>query len=254
MDNPDLSNLLPYVIVTSPQGQEQKIQLTEIVYKIGRLPGVNDIPLLDEDGVVSRIHHCILQREPEGWWLIDNSTNGTTVEREGHSVNVAAQPERKLLVTSEDKIRIHTWQLQFFDPARTKPIQSKPFKPAVVTPDASTQRWIFSLNEQILYRVDGEQRTRVDIRDKVRLCLDYMVRKNQTAGCESICKKQELIDAVWPPSENNGTYGDDSLHGLIREIRKILREKEDNRKWVDTVKNQGYVLRIDYEGNGPHSS
>jgi pSer/pThr/pTyr-binding forkhead associated (FHA) protein len=144
MDNPDLSNLLPYVIITSPNGQDQQVQLSETEYTIGRLPGVNKIHLFDEEGVISRIHHCVLERRPEGWWLTDKSTNGTMVEREGQSVQLADQPGRTLLITSEDVIRIHTWQIRFIDPAKTKPATLQLTKAARAMGGLSGHQWVFN--------------------------------------------------------------------------------------------------------------
>jgi DNA-binding winged helix-turn-helix (wHTH) protein len=248
MENTALSNLLPYLAILSPLGEMQMVQLTRPSYTFGRLPGVNDICLLDEDGVVSRIHHCLLERKPEGWWITDNSTNGTVLEREGQSAMLVLQPERKLLLASEDKIRIHTWQIQFVDPNKTKPAKLHFSNVASVGTVSEGCQWLFNLNEQILYRVAAGQRERVQIRDKVRVCLNYMICKNQQEGQQTLCTKQELIDAVWPPEENHGTYGDESLYGLIRDIRQVLEQTKTSHQWLETVKNLGYVLRIEGEG------
>jgi DNA-binding winged helix-turn-helix (wHTH) protein len=226
----------------------QMVQLTKSSYTIGRLPAVNDICLLDEDGVVSRIHHCLLERKPEGWWITDNSTNGTVLEREGQSAVLAVQPERRLLLASEDRIHIHTWNIQFVDPNRTRPAKLQISKVASAKSALASCQWLFNINEQILYRVALGRRERVQIRDKVRVCLNYMVGKNEQEGQPTLCVKQELIDAVWPPAENNGTYGDESLYGLIRDIRQVLEQTKESYQWLETVKNLGYILRIESEG------
>jgi DNA-binding winged helix-turn-helix (wHTH) protein len=248
MDNPDLSNLLPYLAILSPLGEMQMVQLTKSTYTIGRLPMVNDICLLDEEGVVSRIHHCLLERKPEGWWITDNSTNGTLLEREGQSAMLAVQPERRLLLASEDRICIHTWQIQFVDPNKTKPAKLHLSSVARGGSQSDDDQWLFNVNEQILYRVAAGQRQRVQIRNKVRVCLNYMVSKNEREGSPTLCAKQELIDAVWPPAENNGTYGDESLYGLIRDMRQVLEQTRSSYQWLETVKNLGYILRIEVEG------
>jgi DNA-binding winged helix-turn-helix (wHTH) protein len=248
MENPALSNLLPYLAILSPLGEMQVVQLIKSTYTIGRLPGVNDICLLDEEGIVSRVHHCLLERKPEGWWITDNSTNGTTLEREGQLAMLAVQPERRLLLASEDRIRIHTWQIQFVDPNKTRPAKPLISSVVVVEHQLGGCPWLFNVNEQILYRVASGRRERVQIRDKVRVCLNYMVGKNEREGQPTLCGKQELIDAVWPPAENNGTYGDDSLYGLIRDMRQVLEQTKTSCQWLETVKNLGYILRIEVEG------
>jgi DNA-binding winged helix-turn-helix (wHTH) protein len=105
-----------------------------------------------------------------------------------------------------------------------------------------------NVNEQILYLLAAGQRERIQIRDKVRVCLNYMVGKNQQEGQQTLCTKQELIDAIWSPAENHGTYGDESLYGLIRDIRQVLEQTKTSHQWLETVKNLGYVLRIESEG------
>jgi DNA-binding winged helix-turn-helix (wHTH) protein len=246
MDNPDLSNLLPYVTVTAPDRQVQRVQLSEATYTIGRLPGMNSICLLDEEGVISRIHHCVLERKPEGWWLTDKSTNGTTVKREGQSVQLADQPGRKLLIASEDIIRIHTWQIEFVDPAKTRPAKLQLMRAASAVGGRSGHQWVFNINEQKLYKVVAGMRQEMSLRPLVRVCLNYMVNKNREMKQPTLCGREELIGVVWKEGEAGH---DEGLNGLARDIRKTLGQTKESFQWLETVTGAGYILRIDHEGS-----
>ncbi len=102
-----MNDLLPYLKLESPDGQSQRLTLTETRYTIGRLPDLNDIPLLEDEGIITRLHHCILERGAEGWSVTDKSTNGTILEREGQAFQLAERDGRKALMNSEDVIVIH---------------------------------------------------------------------------------------------------------------------------------------------------
>lgn len=246
MDNPDLSNLLPYVTLTAPNGQVEQIRLSETQYTIGRLPGVNSIYLLDEEGVISRIHHCVLERKPEGWWLTDKSTNGTTVEREGQVAQLADQPGRTLLIASEDIIRVHNWQLKFTDPAKTRPATLQVPRTVSAIGNTSIQQWVFNLNEQKLYKMVAGIQQEVSLRPLVRVCLNYMVNKNREMGQPTLCGREELIGAVWKEGEAGH---DEGLNGLARDIRRTLGQTKESFQWLETVTGAGYILRIEYEGS-----
>jgi hypothetical protein len=77
------------------------------------LPDCNDIPLLEDEGIITRVHHCILERGAEGWSVTDKSTNGTILEREGQAFQLTERDGRKALMNSEDVIVIRHWRLTF---------------------------------------------------------------------------------------------------------------------------------------------
>ncbi len=108
-----MNDLLPYLKLESPDGQSQRLILTETRYTIGRLPDCNDIPLLEDEGIITRVHHCILERGAEGWSVTDKSTNGTILEREGQAFQLTERDGRKALMNSEDVIVIRHWRLTF---------------------------------------------------------------------------------------------------------------------------------------------
>src|SRR5262249_28122627 len=71
----------PFIEVLGPDGQQFHLELTKDRVTIGRLEQYNDIALLpDPQQLISRKGHCALERDEDGWWVIDNgSVNRTFV-------------------------------------------------------------------------------------------------------------------------------------------------------------------------------
>jgi DNA-binding response OmpR family regulator len=73
-----------------------------------------------------------------------------------------------------------------------------------------------------------------------------MVNKNREMGQPTLCRREELIGAVWKQGEAGH---DEGLSGLARDIRKTLGQTQASFQWLETVTGAGYILRIEHEGS-----
>ena len=240
-----MDDLLPYLSIQSPDGQSQRLILTETRYTIGRLPDCNDIALPENEGIITRVHHCILEREAEGWSVTDKSTNGTILEREGQAFPLAEQNGRKALMNSEDVIVIHHWRLTFVDPSRTKPIATPGQGSSLVVSTAAKSSWLFKVSQETLFKVENGTREPIHVRPQVRKMVKHLVGRNlANEQVPVLCTREELIGAVW--GEEFGSH-DQDLDRLAMEIRRVLKQTADSKQWLETVTGSGYILRIDGE-------
>jgi DNA-binding winged helix-turn-helix (wHTH) protein len=235
-----IDGLIPYLKIQAPDGKEERLSLIKTRYTIGRLPQCNDIVLPEEDGIITRIHHCVLAREVEGWQIIDQSTNGNMVKRQGQRLELSHQRGRMLPMASEDVIWIHHWRWQFIDPSQTKRV-------AVLRPQISPSKpWIFNTSQQTLFQVQNGDRQKVHVRPQVRKMLHHIASKNlANQGTAIVCLRGELIAAIWGP-DDFGSHEQD-LDRLAMEIRKIFGQTSSGEQWLETVVGAGYLLHIDTE-------
>src|SRR4051812_6892070 len=75
--------ILPSLEVMDPDGRARAVALAAERVTIGRLPGDNTVALEpDPQLLVTRRVHCLVERDPAGWWVVDNgSVNGTFLRR-----------------------------------------------------------------------------------------------------------------------------------------------------------------------------
>src|SRR5262249_40454062 len=121
--------LHPFLDVTGPDGQQFHMELTKDSVTIGRFEQFNDIALKpDPQQLITRKMHCAVERDKEGWWVIDNGSVNRTFVRRGSHVEAVAGRAR---LNEGDCIRIlgklteaggHLyWELTFSDPLGTRP-------------------------------------------------------------------------------------------------------------------------------------
>jgi hypothetical protein len=245
-----MADLIPYLVIQSPSGEEKKLELSDTQYSIGRLPD-NDISLSeDPNSLITRIKHCILSREAGQWLLTDNSTNGTIVQwgenrEEIHQKTIALKPESVIL--------IHQWKITFFDPNATNKYKSHLTKSSAQLAEKplETSRFIYKISQATLYHQVGEDRTAILCRPQVNAMLRYMAQKNlSNQGEPIVCEYQELISSVWgngPDAEGRTAL---EVNGLARDIRKLLAEYSsttDAEATLVTIRRMGYLLKIQSE-------
>ena len=232
-----MSQLLPYLVIAAPDGTLETIRLQKTKITIGRLPEQNDIFLPDYDGIITRIEHCLLERDQGGWMLKDNSTNGTCLERESQKMQVQDLPDREIEISSGDIIYIHTYQLTFNDPNRTDPLQQ---------PKLTQSRFLYKLSQETLYQIKVGQRTKLSLTPQMNKMLLCMARKNlDHQGDPSVCSYDELLTEIWGKDEYGFTVS--NVNDLARHVRKLFEDYEGSRTLLETVKTRGYILHIDCE-------
>lgn len=243
-----MADLIPYLIIQSPSGEEKKLELRDTHYTIGRLSD-NDISLSeDPNSLITRIKHCILYREAGQWLLTDNSTNGTIVQwgetqEDIHQKTIALKPESVIL--------IHQWQITFFDPNATNKYKTigKSSKTSSDQP-LEPSEFIYKISQATLYHQTGTERTAIPCRPQVNVMLRYMAQKNlDNQGEPIVCEYQELISAVWGTESDAEGRTALEINGLARDIRKLFAEYSDktDAELLVTVRRLGYLLKIQSE-------
>ncbi|MBO0350277.1 FHA domain-containing protein [Phormidium pseudopriestleyi FRX01] len=237
-------NLIPYLIIHSPSGQQNTFELRDISYSIGRLPE-NQIALTeDPDHQITRIKHCTLTRNKGQWIISDHSTNGTQVQVDQtlydlHQSEIARQ--------SGTVIQIGPWRLTFHDPNTTRKSQRQP-QSSPPLPVPSEGKFIYKIAHATLYYQSTGQRQPIDCRPQVNQMLTYMAQRNlDNQGEPIVCHYQDLIEAIWQNEENHNSL---EINGLAREIRKILQQyspETDPNHSLKTIRRLGYLLNISCE-------
>jgi DNA-binding winged helix-turn-helix (wHTH) protein len=239
-----LSNLLPYLKITDPNGKTETIELTKTRYTIGRLPECNDIALPETEGIITRVEHCILEREADGWWVKDKSTNGTIIERDQVQLQVQSCLGRKNLIVSEDLIKINNWQLEFIDPNKTPAVI---LKPEINLGNQSTNL-VFNVSQLTLYKIEQGQRIPLELRPQLINMLEYLARKNLgNQNQPTVCTYDELINTIWKDENDRLSRTPLEVNGLAKDIRKIFTKNGGDSSWLETKKTIGYILKITCE-------
>lgn len=241
-----MTNLIPYLVIHSPSGQQNTFELRDISYSIGRLPE-NDIALTeDSDHRITRLKHCALTRNKGQWLISDHSTNGTQVQVEQtlyhiHDSEIALQPGAV--------IQIGDWRLTFYDPNTTRkhPRKTPSFPPeSPVSPSQS--KFIYKIAHATLYYQSTDQRQPIYCRPQVNQMLTYMAKQNlENQGEPIVCSHENLIEAIWPNEDNHNSQ---EINGLAREIRKIFQQyspETNPNDFLITSRRLGYRLNIPCE-------
>ena len=229
-----------FVDIKSPDGQEFSIELVKDRTTIGRSEGSNDLALQpDPQRLVTRRTHCTIERDPEGWWVVDNhSVNGTFVQKgqdmevvngrapimDGDTICILGR-----LTEAEDPIY---WTLTFRDPLKTQHVGGM-LRPMYLEYD-----WI----QAKLFVVDGSHRQEVQgLRPQEHKLIRYMARRNQANNNVPVmCTYEELITAMWD-EESYGHTRNDIIH-LVWELRQKIEPDPKDPQFLQTERGLGYRL------------
>ena len=125
-----MAALLPVLEVSGPNGERFRVELAKDRLTIGRFRAYNDVGLEpDPQQLVTRRAHCVIERDTDSWWIIDNgSVNRTFLWRDesmevvnGRAALEDGDAVRILGMLTEDGAPIY-WDLVFHDPLKTNPV------------------------------------------------------------------------------------------------------------------------------------
>lgn len=228
----------PLLEIEGPRGEAFAYALSADRVTIGRLPGANNVALEpDEQRVVSREVHCVIEREGGAWWIRDNeSRNGTYLAGDSTFERVLGRAKLSsgdvicvLGALSEDGTKTY-WRLTFRDPLQTVDAISAPLASCLVV-DLVTGEFA---------RRDAGRLVPLDLPRQQRRLLGYMARRNQEhSGLCVICFHEDLIKAVW--SDELRLTSD--LNHLVSETRKLIEPNPERPELLQNVRGIGYRLR-----------
>lgn len=238
-----LENLLPYLLIRGPDGEQQRFDLIKDRVTVGRFQEFNDVALNpDPQHLVTRKAHCAIERDADGWWIVDNGSVNRTFLRRGDTVEVVLG---RAPVTDGDTIRILGrlneneepvyWELTFRDPLKTQPVAPERV-PRAAAPYL-TYDWI----QAKLYRFEGTAlREITDLRPQEHKLIRYMDQRNRSNGWVSVmCSYEELIEAVWG---KDAEQTETEVAHLVWELRRKIEPDPRQPQFLQNVPKLGYRL------------
>jgi hypothetical protein len=234
-----LKALLPTLEVQGPNGEKFTVELVRDRATIGRFREFNDVGLEpDPQQLVTRKAHCVIERETDTWWIIDNgSVNRTFVRREQNIEVVNGRLPiqdgdiiRILGLLTEDGEPIY-WELTFRDPLRTQRVTSGP-RVACLEYD-----WI----QAKLFCVEGAYRQEIrNLRPQEHKLIRYMDQRNRANGHVPVmCAYEELIQAIW--GDEIG-HLEAEINHLVYELRQKIEPDPNDPRFLQSVRGLGYRL------------
>jgi FHA domain-containing protein len=237
------------VVVFGPDGTAtHTVGLSGTRVTVGRLPDVNDIALEpDTELLVTRDSHCTLEREGEGWSIVDGgSVNGTYLRRGGGLQRVNGRAPLHdgdvicVLASITEPNERRYFELAFnatrdSQATRAVPVHV-PGSPAAHLPACLS----YDLNEARLVLVRGEERNEIQIRAQAHRLVRYMAERNAAGGgAPALCTHDELMHAVWADEPMHTPV---ELAKLVWELRKKL-EPFDAEHLIENERRRGYRMR-----------
>ncbi len=234
-----LKALLPIIEVQGPNGEKSTVELVKDRLTIGRFREFNDIGLEpDPQQLVTRKAHCVLEREADVWWVVDNgSVNRTFILREqGMEVVNGRAP-----VQDGDAIRILGlltesgepvyWDLCFHDPLRTNRVAGE------MAPIYLEYDWL----QAKVFQIRGTSRQEIrNLRPQEHKLIRYMDQRNRANGYVAVmCTYEELIAAVW--GDEIG-HVEAEVNHLVYELRQKVEPDPNEPRFLQAVRGLGYRL------------
>jgi hypothetical protein len=234
-----VDRLLPFLDIAGPDGQQFQAELAKDRVTIGRFAQFNDVALEpDPQQLITRKGHCALERDANGWWVVDNGSVNRTFVRRGTAVEVV---HGRAPLSEGESIRILGklteageplyWELTFNDPLGTRPAGQAPAL-AYLEYD-----WI----QARLFRIDGTSRQEIhDVRPQEHKLIRYMDQRNRAnGGVPVMCTYEELLLAIWGEEPD---HTETEVTHLIWELRRKLEPDPKEPRFLETVRGLGYRL------------
>jgi len=234
-----LKGLLPVFEVHGPHGEAFTVELVKDRLTIGRFQEFNDIGLEpDPQQLITRKAHCVIEREADTWWLIDNgSVNRTFIRREeevevvyGRAAIQDGDAIRILGLLTENGQPLY-WELVFRDPLKTQRVVDG-------SPTVSLEYdWI----QARLFRIEGTHRYEIrNLRPQEHKLIRYMDQRNRVnGGVPVMCTYEELITAVW---EDEINHVESEINHLVYELRQKVEPDPNEPRFLQSVRGLGYRL------------
>ncbi len=236
-----LEELEPFLDISGPDGQHFRMGLTKDRITIGRLKVFNDVALEpDPQHLITRKVHCSLERDADGWWVIDNGSLNRTFRRRGSEIEMVQGRAR---LEDGDSVLIlgnltetgnpSYWELTFRDPMGTRPSVHL----HLVVSAYLEYDWI----QAKLFRVSGSVRQEIqDLRPQEHKLIRYMDQRNRANGNVAVmCTSEELLAAIWG---EEALHTETDLAHLVWELRQKLEPNPKEPRFLETVRGLGYRL------------
>ncbi|MCJ7530756.1 MAG: winged helix-turn-helix domain-containing protein [Anaerolineales bacterium] len=230
---------LAFLEVHGPDGQESSVDLIKDRVTIGRYRDFNDVSLEpDPQQLVTRKAHCAVERDAEGWWVVDNGSVNRTFLRRGQTVEVV---NGRAQILDGDVIRILGRLVEGGEPAYWELVFRDPLKTQRAVLKSLAEHLEYDWIQARLFRVDGQNREEIHgLRPQEHKLIRFMDQRNRAnENVPVMCTYEELITAIWG-DEPYHTEGE--LTHLIWELRQGLEPDPKQPRFLQTVRGLGYRL------------
>lgn len=230
-------SLRPYIILTTVEGKERKIVITEDKIIIGRLNDLNDISLEpDPQKLVTRYMHCSIEIKNSISWVVDNaSKNGTFIKRN----NIVQRVRGEFKLQDNDIIMIlrciginepaDYWELLYKDPLATENIDN--YSPALVYDWIQAKLFIKKEEKQ------SEINSLTPLEHKLLRCMDQKNKNNQNIPV--MCTYDELISALW---EDIYSHTMNDVNHVVAGLRKKIEIDYKKPIFLVNIRGMGHRL------------
>ena len=229
----------PYFEISGPDGESFCVEMQTDRLTIGRYQQFNDIALHpDPQQLITRKAHCTVERDWQGWWIVDNGSVNRTFVRRGTAmqiVNGRAMLREGDCVCILGKLLDGTqqyWELTFHDPFRTSPT-----KDSGSLGDYLEYDWL----QARLYRIEyGDRREVLGLRPQEHKLIRYMDHRNRTNGnVPVLCMYEDLVTAIWGDEPG---HTDADVRHVAWELRRKLEADHKKPRFIQPVRGLGYRL------------
>ena len=227
--------VMPYLLIKSINGEQNKVSFMKDKILIGRLPDINDISLLpDPQNLITRYMHCFIEIRNSTGWLIDNaSKNGTFIKRN----NIIQKLNGEIKLQDNDCIMIlgiikenepaQYWELIYKDPLSTQDIEKGKI--------GLSYDWI---QAKLFISRDGSISEVCSLTPLEHKLLRFMDQKNKlNNNAPVMCSYDELISAIW---EDVYSYTANDVNHIVAALRKKIELDFKNPLFLTNVRGLGY--------------
>ncbi len=234
-----MKGLLPVLDVTGPNGETFQVELVKDRVTIGRFSEFNDVGLEpDPQQLITRKAHCVLERDSDVWWVIDNGSVNRTFIRRDQQIDVITgrAPLRdgdavRILGLLTDDGQPFYWELALQDPLRTNRVIDG-LRATYLEYD-----WI----QAKLFRIEGSHRQEIGtLRPQEHKLIRYMDQRNRAnGGVPVMCSYEELMMAIWG---DEPYHQESELNHLAYDLRQKIEVDPSDPQFLQSVRGLGYRL------------
>lgn len=227
--------VMPYLIITSLEGEQKKRSLTKDKTLIGRLPEINDISLHpDPQNLITRHMHCFIEVRSSTGWLVDNaSKNGSFIKRNNVMQKVTGEIKLQnndcimILGKISDNENIQYWELLYQDPLSTNDLETGK---TILIYD-----WI---QAKLFINKDGKHKEVCSLTPLEHKLLRFMDQKNKlNNNVPVMCTYDELISAIW---DDIYTHTANDVNHIVAALRKKIEPDFKNPVYLVNIRGLGY--------------
>lgn len=234
-----VNTLLPVLEVRGPAEQHFSVELSKDRLTIGRFRDLNDIGLEpDPQQLVTRRAHCVLERDADAWWVVDNGSVNRTFVMRGQRMDVV---NGRTPLHDGDAIRVLGLLTEIGEPVYWEMVFRDPLRTNRVTNEAVRVYLEYDWLQAKLFLVQGTRAEEIrNLRPQEHKLIRYMDQRNRANGYVPVmCTYEELIAAIW--GDEIG-HIEAEVNRLAYDLRQRIEPDPAEPRFLQAVRGLGYRL------------